>query len=142
MPKKQKMLRAKQLAAKYEEEKKQRLKKKKEQYETSTNRAIEQRTKKEDCETSTNREIERSASLSRRELRWRQQQFLEYRSLLVAAELKLLEVEVAAELKLLEAGDIATELKLVTLTRTRSWSSVEAGYHPRVSQPGQCHEGK
>ena len=126
------MLRAKQLAAKYEEEKKQRMiKKKKEQYEMSTNRAIEQRTKKNECETSTNREIERSASLSRRELRWRQQQFLEYRSLLVAAELKLL-----------EAGDIATELKLVTLTRTRSWSSVEAGYHPRVSQPGQRHEGK
>ena len=137
------MLRAKQLAAKYEEEKKQRMiKKKKDQYETSTNRAIEQRTKKEDCETSTNREIERSASLSRRELRWRQQQFLEYRTLLVAAQLKLLEVEVAAELKLLEAGDIATELKLVTLTRTRSWSSVEAGYHPRVSQPGQRHEDK
>ena len=125
------MLRAKQLAAKYEEEKKQRLKKKKEQYETSANRAIEQRAKKEDCETSANREIERSASWSRRELRWRQQQFIEYRSLLVAAELKLL-----------EAGDIATELKLVTLGRTRSWSSVEAGYHPRVSQPGQRHEGK
>ena len=126
------MLRAKQLAAKYEEEKKQRMiKKKKEQYEMSTNRAIEQRTKKNECETSTNREIERSASLSRRELRWRQQQFLEYRSLLVAAQLKLL-----------EAGDIATELKLATLGRTCSWSSVEAGYHPRVSQPGQCHEGK
>merc|ERR1719222_1823420 len=126
------MLRAKQLAAKYEEEKKQRLKKKREcemssnraieqrttnkECETSTNREIEQRTKKVECETSTNREIERSVSLSRRELRWRQQQFLDYRSLLVAAELKLL-----------EAGDIATELKLVTLGRTRSWSSVEAG---------------
>ena len=131
------MLRAKQLAAKYEEEKKQRMIKKKkeqyetsknqvieqrtkkEQYETSTNRAIEQRTKKNECETSTNREIERSASLSRRELRWRQQQFLEYRSLLVDAE-----------------------LKLVTLSRTRSWSPAEAGYHPKVSQPGQRHEGK
>ena len=95
MPKRHKMLRAKRLAAKYEEEKKQRTK------------------KKEKCETSTNREMERSASCSRRELRWRQQQFLEYRSLAAASECRLL-----------------------TVSRTRSWSPVEPGYHPRVSQPG------
>ena len=102
MPKRNKRSRAQQLADKYAEEKKQRTK------------------KKEKWEMNTNRELERSASLSRRELRWRQQQFLDYRSSVAASE-----------------------WNLVALRRTRSWSPVEAEYQPRVSQPAAQHyEGK